>query len=240
MKISIVTTAFNAEKYIEETLESVLSQRGNFEIEYIVYDAKSTDSTLEKIYKYKKLVDEGFYNGRNNGIVMKVFSESDNGMYEGIAKGFKLVTGDIVAYINADDFYMPNAFSCVQQIFDKYKEVNWIIGIANTYNLNGNNICNELRLYSKKLTEKGVYGLIFNYYVQQESTFWRKELLDEIDFEQFASYKMAGDFYLWHKFAGKHQLYTICSILSGFRKLPVQKSSNTSVYNKEMKKNLKH
>src|SRR5574344_2986474 len=110
MKISIITTVYNGEKYIEETMDSVLSQRGDFELEYIVIDAQSSDTSFEKIKKYKNFVDRGYYEGRNQGITMQIFSEKDNGMYDGISKGFKICTGEVVAYINADDFYLPNAF----------------------------------------------------------------------------------------------------------------------------------
>lgn len=230
MKISIVTSAFNAEKYIEETIESILSQRGNFEIEYILVDAKSKDSTLDKILKYKKYVDEGRYNGLNNGITIKIISEPDNGMYEGIAKGFKLVTGDIIAYLNSDDFYFPNAFSCVCEIFEKFSQVNWLTGRANCYNDRGHNWESVLPAhFHREYIRKGFYGSCLPV-IQQESTFWRKNLLDDLNLEEFASKKLAGDFYLWYSFAKDNELYIINSNLSGFRFSDKQKSENKYAY----------
>ena len=131
MKISIITTTYNIEDYIEDTLESVLTQKGDFYIEYIVYDACSTDTTYEKIKKYKKFVDNGFYKGRNLGIDIQIYQEKDNGMYAGVAKGIKKATGDIIAYINGDDYYMPNAFSTVCDVFSENENVNWITGVIN-------------------------------------------------------------------------------------------------------------
>lgn len=236
MKISIITTAFNAERYIEETLESVLSQRGNFELEYIVIDAKSTDSTLGKINKYKSLVDSGFYAGRNNGIEMKVISESDNGMYDGISKGLKLATGDIIAYINADDFYSPNAFSCVCEIFEEFPKINWLTGRANDFNDKGHSWQSILPAhYHRELILKGFYGSKLPV-IQQESTFWRKTILNDIDLEKLKTFKLAGDFYLWHSFAQNNELYIVNSNLAGFRFNEGQQSSATEKYGEEFKK----
>lgn len=233
MKISIVTSAFNAEKYIEETMESVLSQRGDFEIEYILVDAKSSDSTLDKINKFNNYVQEGRYAGLNNGISVTVISEPDKGMYEGIAKGLKLVTGDIVAYINSDDFYLPNAFSLVCDIFEQFEQVNWLTGRANSYNAKGQNWESVLPgHFYKEYIQKGFYGTYLPV-IQQESTFWRKSLLNDFNLEEFASKKLAGDFYMWHSFAQNNELYIINSNLGGFRFSDGQKSENKVAYHDE-------
>lgn len=235
MKISIITTVYNGEKYIEETLESVLTQRGDFELEYIVVDGKSTDSTLSKINKYKALVDKGFYDGRNRGATMEVVSEKDNGMYDGIAKGFKKCSGDVIAYINADDFYSPNTFACVTEIFGQNKDVKWITGRCTFYNNRGHNTFSILRVFEdKELIRKGGYGLLAPYYIPQESTFWTKELLDKVDFNEFASYKQAGDFYLWHTFAEFEKLYVVDSVFSGFRVVENQLSADIDSCHEEM------
>ena len=115
MKISIITTCFNCEKYIAETLESVLSQKGSFELEYIIIDAASEDNSLRIISAHEERLKHGCY-GENPSIEMKVISEKDNGMYEGITKGFQMATGEIIAYLNADDFYFPHAFEFVASI----------------------------------------------------------------------------------------------------------------------------
>jgi len=233
MKISIVTTAYNSEKYIEETIESVLTQRGDFQIEYILIDSKSSDSTLSKIMKYKNLVDSNFYNRYNQGTEMLVISEADNGMYEGIEKGLKLASGDIVAYINSDDFYLPNAFSCVSEIFETLEQVNWICGRANDFNSKGHSWQSILPAhFYKEFIRKGFYGTSLPV-IQQESTFWRKRLLDELNLDEFKSFKLAGDFYLWHSFAKNNELHIVNSNLGGFRFCEGQKSADRANYKKE-------
>lgn len=89
LKISIITVCRNSERYIAETIKSVVSQNyGN--IEYIVIDGNSTDGTSTIIERYASQID-------------KFVSEPDNSMYEAINKGLKLATGDYILILNSDD-----------------------------------------------------------------------------------------------------------------------------------------
>ena len=106
MKLSIITPCYNSENFIEETIESVLSQRGDFEIEYIIVDGGSTDRTLSIVRKYNDWIESGSFPIKCSKANITYISERDKGMYDALAKGFKLVTGDIIAYINSDDFYL--------------------------------------------------------------------------------------------------------------------------------------
>ena len=92
--ISIVTPCLNSEEYLEYCIKSIMSQSYP-NVEHIIVDGGSTDSTLDIIRKY-----EGRYN-------MRWFSEKDNSMYEAIINGFKLANGEIYAWLNSDDMYMP-------------------------------------------------------------------------------------------------------------------------------------
>ena len=100
MKISIITVCYNSAKTITDTLRSVREQSfGN--IEHIIVDGGSTDRTLELISV------EGLH-------VSKLVSESDKGIYDAMNKGIALATGDIIGFINADDFYIsPEVLSKV-------------------------------------------------------------------------------------------------------------------------------
>jgi glycosyltransferase involved in cell wall biosynthesis len=97
MKISIITVCYNSEKYIHTAIESVLNQSFK-DIEYIVIDGGSTDTTIETIKKYEPL-----FKGR-----MKWISEKDNGIYDAMNKGIKMASGDIVGILNSDDYYISN------------------------------------------------------------------------------------------------------------------------------------
>ena len=235
MKISVITTTYNLENYIDDTIESVLSQKGNFYLEYIVYDALSTDATFEKIQKYKERVDSGLYSGCNLGIEMHVYQEKDNGMYDGLAKGFSKATGDIVAYINGDDFYFPNALQCVNDIFSQNMQIDWIMGNIAVCNQNGiityadkfNNFSNKL------LLKQPVYGKVLPF-VQQESCFWRRSLLEQVDLDKFRTLKLAGDYYLWFNFAQKSQIYRVDAMLGCFRQRLGQQSEKMAQYFEEL------
>ena len=233
MKISIITPCFNSEKYIEETIESVLSQKGSFEIEYIIVDGGSTDNTVSIIKKYKESVESGEFPIKCNKVSFDYLSEKDDGMYDALTKGFKLITGDIVTYINSDDFYLPNAFSVAVDIFDKYLDVDWLTGSTVGYNEKGQIVdCLLPFKYKRRLIRKGIYGTIL-INIQQESTLWRKKLLNDLDFNGLKKYKFAGDFYLWYTFSKRTDLYIVQSCIGGFRGRPGQISQQQREYLKE-------
>lgn len=221
IKISIVTVSYNAVDTIEQTIRSVIEQNYS-NIEYIIIDGCSTDGTQEVIKKYEDKLSYWV-------------SEPDGGMYDALVKGFNKVTGDICAYINADDFYQPGAFSTVASIFTNHNEVNWITGISTVYNMNGNIISAETPYkYRRKLIRKGGYNGIWLPFIQQESTFWRTDLLNLVDFERLKGCRLAGDYYLWYCFSERAELDVVMIVLSGFRKRKGQLSSNLKGYLKEL------
>jgi glycosyltransferase involved in cell wall biosynthesis len=103
LKLSIITVTLNSEKYLEETIRSVISQDyKNFE--YFIVDGGSTDATLKIIKKYEKYL---------SGWI----SEPDLGMYDAINKGIRRTVGDIIGIINSDDYYFPGAFTKAVKAF---------------------------------------------------------------------------------------------------------------------------
>ncbi len=233
MKISIVTPCYNSEKYIEETIESVISQKGNFEVEYILIDAQSIDNTLEIINDYKKKIESGIIKIRCDKVSIIVISEKDEGMYDAIHKGLNLTTGDIIAYINSDDYYLPNAFMAVKTVFESYRNIDWITGVINGYNEFGNITLSKLPYkYNSGYIEKGIYGNVLPF-IQQESCFWRKSLLQKINLKKFSTFKLAGDFFLWHEFARYVELRILNVPISGFRKHGLNKSTDITSYFEE-------
>lgn len=94
MKISIITVVLNGQKTIAKSIESVKNQQ-NCEIEHIVVDGKSSDATLSILDKYKDQI-------------ATLISEPDDGIYDAMNKGIRLATGDVIGFLNSDDFYMGN------------------------------------------------------------------------------------------------------------------------------------
>ena len=97
MKISLITVTFNSVSTLESTIQSVLSQSYS-DIEYIIVDGASKDTTVSIIQKSKPL-----FNGR-----MRWISESDHGIYDAMNKGIEMATGDVVGILNSDDFFTSN------------------------------------------------------------------------------------------------------------------------------------
>ena len=228
MKISIITPSYNNSENISDSLISVLNQKGDFDIEHIVIDGKSTDQTIDVIKKFEVDVKSGKLKPQCKKYSFKWVSEKDNGMYDAIIKGFEMSNGEIVAWINTDDCYQDGAFATVMKIFEK-NEVLWIKGITDYINKDGTKKLGKLNEYNQKLIAKGIYGPVGKY-IQQDSTFWRRGLLNQISYKEITKNGMAGDFRLWQLFAEKTPLYSFNQHVSYFRKREGQKSSNVKVY----------
>lgn len=119
MLVSIISVAFNSEKTIARTIESVFRQSYT-NIEYIIVDGASKDNTLAIAQKYQKLFDE------TDGRSLKIISEPDNGMYDALNKGAKLAHGELVGQINTDDWYEDNAVETMVNLYkDREYDVAW-------------------------------------------------------------------------------------------------------------------
>ena len=108
--ISIVTVVYNGEKHLEQTIQSVINQ--NYDnVEYIIIDGGSTDGTIEIVKKYEDQIDYWV-------------SEKDQGIYDAMNKGLRLVSGNLVGYINADDYYMSDILSDIAEVYQQeHKDV---------------------------------------------------------------------------------------------------------------------
>jgi glycosyltransferase involved in cell wall biosynthesis len=133
MKFSIVTPVLNGEKYIAETILSVITQKGNFDIEYILVDGGSKDKTSHIIKMYRDLIHENTFPIQCHSVHIHYIREKDNSMYEAINKGFSQSAGDIYAYINSDDTYLPGAFRNITYVF---KRKNYNRGALEYYSAN--------------------------------------------------------------------------------------------------------
>jgi len=103
--VSIITVVYNGEKHLEQTIKSVICQ-SYLHIEYIIIDGNSTDGTLGIIKKHKSKITT-------------FISEKDLGIYNAMNKGLKLAKGEIIAILNADDYYFKDT---IQSVVDCFKE----------------------------------------------------------------------------------------------------------------------
>lgn len=233
-KISIVTPSFNSAKYIKETIQSVISQSGNFTIEYFVIDNCSTDHTKIIVEEFQILLNDGHFPLGCHGIDFYFISENDNGMYDAINKGFEKATGDIFAWLNADDIYLPGALATITEVFQTYQDVHWVKGIT-SYITESSSIwqAGKPLLYTQDWVEAGIYGRD-HYFIQQDSVFWRAWLWKKCG-SMDTHYKRAGDYCLWIRFAQYSKLVSIRAWVSCFRKVEGQISQDHLEYMKEVR-----
>lgn len=229
-KISIITPVYNRVGMIEQTIHSVLSQDYP-NVEYIIIDGGSTDGTVDIIRKYadnEAIRLKGYKANKvsetspNDLItscpnslptqVVRWISEKDNGMYHAIMKGMAMATGEIVAWINSDDMYHTGALHIVGQIFAQLPEVEWLTGTPTLYNAEGRCVKTfSTQYWSWERFKRGDFR-----WLQQESTFFRKSLFDRVGGLNL-QYRLAADFELWCKMFQTAKLYSVNTILGGFR-----------------------
>jgi len=198
-KISIVTPNYNCDKFLEETIKSIINQ--NYpNLEYIIIDGGSNDKSVEIIKKYEKYISYWI-------------SEKDSGMYEAIQKGFNKSTGDIMAWLNADDKYHDKCLYSIANIFKNNSIVNWVTGINVVFNENGETTHVEQSFQHNRFSQ---FINPFNY-IQQESTFWRRKLWEQAGSFINTQLKYASDFELWLRFNRYEQIYLVDCLIGGFR-----------------------
>lgn len=215
-KISIVTPCLNQVAYIGKTLLSIHGQDYP-NLEHVVMDGGSTDGCLDVIKRYSDR--------------LRWVSEPDGGQYQAIAKGFERTTGEVMAWLNSDDMYLPGALRVVGEIFRDYPEVEWITtrfpmaidGTGAIIKVNcfpGFSWHHFLR--GDNLPACGWEAMGF---IQQESTFWRRGLWEKAgsDFSENMNY--ASDFDLWSRFFQHALLYGVDVPLGCFRRHETQKTS---------------
>lgn len=230
---TVITPCYNAAHMIGDTLRSILSQsvfiHGKARLEYILCDGGSADDTVQIAEALLKQASNCNY---------RIISERDNGMYDALVKGLKQATGDYVSYLNAGDLYAPGCMEVLNELLVSEK-IKWITGLRVL--INDNAQVTGIRLpfrFTRSFVLKGYYGR-FLPFIQQESTFWRRELIDTLDLAYLSTLKTAGDYYLWTCFAGVTDLFVAETQIGAFRIHRGQKSEDKSAYFRERKAFLK-
>jgi glycosyltransferase involved in cell wall biosynthesis len=173
--VSIVTIVYNGEKYLERTIKSVLAQTYN-NIEYIIIDGGSTDSSIDIIKKYENQISYWH-------------SETDEGISDAFNKGIKRSSGEIIGLLNADDWYEPDAVSLAVSSL-RNPDAGLALGFLKKFTLHGSYVSYPENLYSNKFKYK---ALIFNH----PSCFVKKEIYSSFGmYRQDLRYAMDYDFIL--------------------------------------------
>jgi glycosyltransferase involved in cell wall biosynthesis len=229
-RISIVTATYNAERYVEDTLRSVIEQDYP-NLEYIVIDGGSNDGTTQIIDRYGDRISYWT-------------SEPDEGQYNAINKGFEKASGDVLAWLNSDDMYCPWTFRVVGEIFQSLPEVEWLTsGVGMRINSDGLVFRTpKVPPHTRERFFKGwkVGGAPLSQdWITQESTFWRRSLWEKAGGQIDESYSLAADFDLWARFWKLSDLRLVDIPLSLVRVHPDRRSALAyDSYHEEAKRSL--
>jgi glycosyltransferase involved in cell wall biosynthesis len=195
--VSIVTPSFNQARYLESTLLSVLDQDYP-NLEYILMDGGSTDGSVEIIRRYSDRLAWWI-------------SEKDRGQTDAINKGFANARGEILAWLNSDDTYEPNAVSEAVAFLQDHPEVGLVYGDANIIDENG-------RIVGRFPAARTSYRRLRQGYVHipQQSAFWRADLWRKVGPLDPAFY-FAMDYDLWVRLAALVPIHYHPRVWANFR-----------------------
>jgi len=211
-RISIITPSLNQVEFIEQTISSVLGQ-GYSNLEYIIIDGGSTDGTVDLIRKYESRLAYWV-------------SEKDGGQSNAINKGLKLATGDIIAYVNSDDYYLEGAFERVANAYRNDPSVDLWHGrcrIVDQYGAKVDERIGSIKRYDEILDLWGVWWKRRNF-VQPE-VFWTKRIGDKVGaFREDLHLVMDYEYWLRILSAGGTAGF-IDAEVAAFRLQPNQKST---------------
>jgi glycosyltransferase involved in cell wall biosynthesis len=211
-KISIITPSYNQGAFLEECILSVVEQ--NYpNLEYIIMDGGSNDLSSLIIERHRHHFSH-------------VRIGRDKGQYHAIQEGIEKSTGDIIAWLNSDDKFHPGAFWRMAQAVKIFPKNKWFTGLPSVWNQFGalnyiNTSPPEFEIdYLKQLPDDPA-----PYYIQQESTFFKRTIWEEAGGSLDLGLDLAADYELWLRFTRIEQVKQLKCLIGGFRIQPLQRSS---------------
>jgi glycosyltransferase involved in cell wall biosynthesis len=219
MKFTIVTPSYNQGKFIQDTIESVLSQNG-VDLEYIIIDGGSNDNSVDVIKKYAPRI---------------TYWESipDKGQTNAINNGFARATGDILGWLNSDDVLTSGALSLVKDSFKANPQSDVVYGDSSYMTSDG------IVFRTKKSQSFSIEDLRKFDFLYQPSTFFSRRVFDEVG-PLDEDYQSCMDYEYWLRLAehGARFVYEP-SLLSQMRFHDDAKSVSGILLSLEEEKNLK-
>ncbi len=169
MKISIVTPSLDQAPFLERTIASVLSQRGGFDLEYLVMDGGSTDGSAEILRRHA------------DRLTYRI--EPDTGQANAINKGLRAATGHVVGWLNSDDLLYPGALARVAAAFEARPAALWLHGGCEIVDEDDRPIRRWVSAYKAfRCRRYSRRSLLVENYVSQMTVFWRRSALEKAGF----------------------------------------------------------
>jgi glycosyltransferase involved in cell wall biosynthesis len=201
--VSIVIPNFNQERYLGETVNSALDQKGDFRLDIIVVDGKSTDASVDILRKF--------------GNRIRWISEKDKGPTDAINKGFRMAKGSILAFIPSDDLYEQGAVQAVVDFFSSHPNAKWSYGRYRIINEHGKEIRKFIKWYKHLLGRRYSYGkLLMENYIAGQTVFFRREVLQDIGFFNVA-HDLVSDYEYWLRIGQRYPATFIDKYIARFR-----------------------
>lgn len=212
-RISVVTPSYNQSEFLEETIRSVLLQ-GYPNLEYIIMDGGSTDGSVEIIRKYEPWLAYWI-------------SEKDAGQVDAINKGLTRATGEILAYINSDDFYAPGAF---YKVSTAYKKFSFDLIAGSCRYVNVDSVLKAVyKFHAAKLIEFLDLKSYYKAWITQPEVFWSRRVWQGAGAFS-VRYHIAFDYEYWLRCLSQGFVFThIQEELANFRQYDKQKCGNTTL-----------
>jgi glycosyltransferase involved in cell wall biosynthesis len=198
--ISVITPCLNAAATIEQTIESVRAQ-DHPQVEHVVVDGGSTDDTIAIV--------------EHAGL--RYVSEPDDGRPDAVNKGIAMTSGEIVAFLNADDLYEPGALSAVAEAFAAHPDAGWVTGYCRIVDGDGAEIRTGVTRYKNAFLRRFSYGLYLTQnFVSDPATFVRRDALERAGPLE-PGYRISHDYDLWLRVARAGDPVVLRRYLARFR-----------------------
>jgi glycosyltransferase involved in cell wall biosynthesis len=210
VRITIVTPSLNQARFLPRTLESVLSQRGDFELEYLVQDGGSRDGTQEVLRRY---------DGR-----LRWRSEVDGGQADAVNRVLREATGEVVGWVNSDDLLRPGALERVRRAFQEDAALLWVHGGCDIVDEEDQVIRRWISGYKAfRCRHFSRRSLLVENYVSQMTVFWRRSVHERIGYLDPAL-RYTFDYDFWLRLAALGSPRYLPEPLAAFRWYPDSKS----------------
>ena len=211
--VSIVTPSLDQGAFLERTLESVLSQRGDFDLEYLVQDGGSSDGTLAILERHRDRIS--------------LVVERDSGQADAVNRALRRARGEIFGWVNSDDLLRPGAVQAAVEAFRAAPSALWLHGKCDIVNENDRPTRRPVAAYKDfRARRHRMDRLLVENYVSQMTVFWRRSLQDRVGLLD-PSLRYTFDYDLWLRFAAVAPPLYLTRTMAAFRWHAASKSGSS-------------